>query len=355
MSRRKQGFTLVELLVVIAIIGILVGLLLPAVQAAREAARRMSCSNNLKQLALAFHNYESTHKKVPRLASSVYAEDATPSMRNSDWHGYSAHTMLLPYIEQGPLFNQFKFNQNHYATTPLFGSVIAPLYLGRTPIAAFVCPSDLPYPASSNKNSAGLEQSDMGWNNYGCSEGSNSGYSVSANDQNGFFKRDRETTFGSIVDGLSNTIMLAEFNKGDANSAVLSAVNGDFAFNTPFPSGWTHQFPTQQMLISYGQSCQAVGSSHRSSAGFRWSAPGMYNTGINTIAPPNWQYVSGMPCPGCGQGDSAGVFPARSRHTGGAQHAMGDGSVQFITNSIDLRTYQALGSARGGDNASLGN
>ncbi len=104
------------------------------------------------------------------------------------------------------------------------------------------------------------------------------------------------------------------------------------------------------MLNTYGQSCQAAGTaSHRSTAGFRWVAPGFYNTAINTIAPPNWIYPACMPCAGCGQGDSQGAFPARSRHTGGAQHAMGDGSIQFISNNTDLTTYQALGSARSGD------
>ena len=101
MSRfQRKAFTLVELLVVIAIIGILVGLLLPAVQAAREAARRMSCGNNLKQLGLAFHNYESTYKRVPRLASDMRWSRTAGGTAASNWHGYSAHTMILPYISK---------------------------------------------------------------------------------------------------------------------------------------------------------------------------------------------------------------------------------------------------------------
>ena len=93
MSRNRKGFTLVELLVVIAIIGILVALLLPAVQAAREAARRMSCSNNVKQLSLAMHNYHDVHKTFPR-----YCLPINPGC--SHWEGFSAHTMILPFIEQ---------------------------------------------------------------------------------------------------------------------------------------------------------------------------------------------------------------------------------------------------------------
>jgi prepilin-type N-terminal cleavage/methylation domain-containing protein len=331
MHKKRLGFTLVELLVVIAIIGILVGLLLPAVQQAREAARRMSCSNNMKQLGLAMHNYESSFKKVPRLASSVTAPGLTP--QNGNWNGYSAHTMILPYIEQGPLFQQFQFNVYHYNNPALTS--------GRTKIAGFLCPSDKDFPNNT----------EIGWNNYGWSEGPNKGWNIAEALQNGFFHRAKETKFGDVIDGLSNTIMAAEFVKGD-NTAALYSRFGDFANNVPFPGGFPDQFPTNAQLEAYGLLTDAA-PTHRSPAGFRWTAPGFYNTAINTMAGPNWQHVSGMPCNGCGQGDSQGVFPARSRHTGGAMHGMGDGSVQFISDSTDLRIYQGLGSADAGDVAQL--
>jgi prepilin-type N-terminal cleavage/methylation domain-containing protein len=360
---KLKGFTLVELLVVIAIIGILVGLLLPAVQAAREAARRMSCSNNMKQIALSFHNYESTHKKVPRLASDMRWVRNINGAAASNWHGYSAHTMILPYIEQTAVFNQFTFTESHHNFALLAPATIPALANARRKLSAFICPSDLQYPATSNLQAGtGWEQGDIGWNNYGCSEGSNSGYNggagaavnFAAGDQNGFFKRNIDTTFGDIVDGLSNTIMLAEFNKGDNTASIFSPRGGDFPNGVNFPSTWTHQYPTQAALEAYGQSCLTAGTaSHRSTAGFRWVAPGFYNTAINTVATPNWRFPACMPCAGCGQGDSGGVFPARSRHTGGAMHAMGDGSVQFISDNTNLRTYQGLGSAKGGDVASL--
>jgi len=360
---RRQAFTLVELLVVIAIIGILVGLLLPAVQAAREAARRMSCSNNLKQLALSLHNYESTHKKLPRTASHMAWSRTAGSAAVSNWHGYSVHTMLLPYIEQTAIFNNFQFMDSHYETVLRAPVTIPPLYNAHRKIAGFICPSDQQYPATSNiQAGTGFELGELGWNNYGMSEGSCSGYNGGANtpiawgagDANGPFKRDRETPFGEITDGLSNTIMIGEFNKGDNTSSFFSVLSGDWPNGVAYPGTWTHQFPTQAALESYGQSCMAAGpTSHRSTAGFRWSAPGMYNTTINTVAPPNWKYPACMPCSGCGQGDSGGVWPSRSRHTGGAMHAMADGSVQFFSDSTDLISFQRLGSAKSGDTAQL--
>ena len=99
---RRRGFTLVELLVVIAIIGIFVALLLPAVQAAREAARRMSCSNNLKQIAFAYHNYADNEKKFPRAMYSTAGNGTVGNLVNGNWNGWSCHTMILPYIEPRP-------------------------------------------------------------------------------------------------------------------------------------------------------------------------------------------------------------------------------------------------------------
>ena len=332
MQKRKHGFTLVELLVVIAIIGILVGLLLPAVQAAREAARRMSCSNNLHQLALAFHNYESTFKRVPRTASENFGDGVYNA---SNWRGYSAQTMILPYIEQDNTFNLLKFNQSHYESSTTFSNPSA-LAVSRTKIDAFLCPSDRDHPNTT----------DIGWNNYGVSEGSNNGWNVSTADANGFFQRARDNKFADCVDGLSNTIMIAEFIKGD-NTDSRFTVLSDVVAGQAFPGGWPAQFASQQLVDTYGAQCLAASGNHRSFSGFRWIAPGFYNTTINTLATPNWRYPACMICSGCGQADSQGVFPSRSRHAAGVQVANGDGSVKFLTNTINFLTYQGLGSANG--------
>jgi prepilin-type N-terminal cleavage/methylation domain-containing protein len=331
MRKLRPGFTLVELLVVIAIIGVLVALLLPAVQAAREAARRSSCSNNLKQLAIGYHNYHDTNNKLPQTASWITKPPNPP--QDSNWNGYSAHTMVLPFIEQKNVYDQLRWDQYHYDNIGTPGALI----VCRTKIKTFLCPSDKDHPNTT----------DIGWNNYGVSEGTNTGYSVSVNSYNGMFARARFRGFNDVIDGLSNTILAAEFLKGDNNDGKFT-VNGDIVKPIAL-SGYPDTHWTQAQLDTYGAACLAGSSTHQSFAGFRWSAPGQYNASINTLAPPNWKFPACHDCSGCGQADARGVFPARSRHPGGAMHAFGDGSVKFIPNTVNLTTYQALGSASGED------
>ena len=349
MFRRRSGFTLVELLVVIAIIGILVGLLLPAVQAAREAARRMQCSNNMKQLALAFHNYESTYKRLPRIASRMDFKNSGASANASNWHGYSPLTMILPYIEQTAVFNRFTFMESHWQnvlTPPLVAQVngvnqTALINCRTNRISAFLCPSDKDFPGTV----------ETGNSNYGVSEGPSTGYGVTAAARIGFMEKDQYRKFGDISDGLNGTIMMGEFLKGDNDNNVYTYPR-DVIRNqaiTSFPS----TFWTQANLDTYGTTCAGGISNHTSFAGRRWSAPGFYQSSFNTMTPPNWKYPACHNCSGCGEGDNSGVYPARSNHTGGAMHAMGDGSVQFLSNSTDLLTYQRLGSSNTGDVASI--
>lgn len=348
MRRQRVGFTLVELLVVIAIIGILVGLLLPAVQAAREAARRMSCGNNLKQLSLAVHNYEATYKAIGRLSSP----GLTDWGQDSNWNGYSPLVTTLPFIEQGPLFQQIYFGNHrvypHYAGHPWNGNLPNPPGSSisikqqfATRIPTFLCPSDPRYP-----------NQDYPGNNYAYSAGTNLGWYVGAGDQNGPFARTKYTTFTDILDGLSNTIIQAEFIKGDDSGSQFTN-KGDIARGLAFPAGAGARNWTQAQLDAFVITTQAGGGNHVSGAGSHWMGPGMYNTAFNTLAPPNWRGVAGNNCGGCGEGDNDGVYPARSRHTGGATHAFGDGSVTFISDNIDLLTYQGLGSARGGETVTI--
>ena len=350
MRMSRKGFTLVELLVVIAIIGILVGLLLPAVQAAREAARRMSCTNNMKNLALAFHNYESAFQRVGRACTARTEAWAPGGQISPTWNAYGPHAGILPFIEQQSLFNEIDFDTNrfpHFAGNVLPpGRTLSVENIGRARIPTFLCPSDRAFP----------DQFWTGNNNYGASIGPSLGYdwNLARGARIGFFKFQQDTRLGDVTDGLSNTIMLAEFVKGDGDSAIYRNIS-DFASGAAFPAGVQgaggagNAFWTPAQLDAYALTTAALAGGQRNNAGYRWTGPGFYNTAINTMAPPNWRGFSGMDCGGCGEGDSRGIFPSRSRHTGGTVHAMGDASVQFVSNTVDVILYQRMGSDSSGD------
>jgi len=344
-KERREGFTLVELLVVIAIIGILVGLLLPAVQAAREAARRMSCSNNMKQIGLAMHNYESAYKVFPTFA--------TPNGRNNNdsyWRGYSAFTSLLPFIEQQPLHAQLTAaTNNFYAEWEVGGQPHTPLRA--ILISAYVCPSGKRFPSSGT-----------GWSNGpGCNYGVSFGSTLDWNDfrnQNGMFRGATSgtakcsTRISDLSDGTSNTLLASEHLSGDDNDGALMAmpsseprIGGTF----PGPGGNNAQYPTQADLDTFGAACLAQ-TTHNSENGGQWISPEPTQTALNTVAPPNWKYPN---CQTSGSGfaaDRDGVYTARSQHTGGVQCAVGDGSVRFVSDSIDLLSWQYFGGRDDGKN-----
>lgn len=330
-SQVRAGFTLVELLVVIAIIGILVGLLLPAVQAAREAARRMSCSNNVKQLALAFHNYHDTYKKFP-----AYQYNIVRSSGNvSSWRGHGGLTMILPYIEQQPLYDQVDWTLEWDGGNN--GNPVA-----RTKIDAMLCPTDMSYPDSA-----------WGGNNYGLNGGSrrafySTGSPVKAS---GAFARRSETAFRDLTDGTSNVILLAEFLKGDNSGSQLD-LERDF---TNSLSLGTDQFPTQADIETAGVACDGTAAGYQvSNAGRSWMASFPGWIAINTIAPPNWKHVNC--CTGGGFGyacDRDGIVPARSLHPGGVMCAMSDGAVKFAAETVDFTLWQHLGARGDGNPASL--
>jgi len=329
-----RGFTLVELLVVIAIIGILIALLLPAVQAAREAARRSQCTNNLKQIGLALHNYHDVFNTYPRYGIGT-------GTTNYYWAGYSVHVRLLPFIEQRPLYDRIKtVSQDFYVSSQDSTLPVRAVVVGAR-VDAYICPSSVAYPDTNYK----------GYCNYPVSSGAGIGW---GNTDNGVFQRARETAMRDITDGTSNTIMVGEQLTGDGNNSAFRA-ESDVVDAQTWPhatKSTTEGLITQAQVDQYGQTCLAAGASpsgHTSTMGQSWAWPVYFYTVFNTLAPPNWKYPSCMQCDGCSAGDSPGVYPARSRHPGGANHCIADASVRFISETIDLTTYHGLGSRNGGE------
>ncbi|QDV22808.1 DUF1559 domain-containing protein [Aureliella helgolandensis] len=341
MQNRRSGFTLVELLVVIAIIGILVGLLLPAVQAAREAARRMSCSNNMKQIGLSMHNYHDTHK--------VFSPFVIRNGQGDYWRGYSAFSQVLPFIEQGNLYNQLTTTTNSFYANWDEGGPHAPVRA--TSISAFLCPSAPRFPSSGT-----------GWaNGPGCNYGVSFGTTIAwANykNQNGMFRGQSDanaktsTRMGDVSDGLSNTLLASEHLSGDDNNSFLmTGQSSEPRIGSGFPNG-TIQYPSQEELDQFGAAC-ASQTAHNSTNGGQWLSPEPTQTALNTAAPPNWKFPN---CQTSGSGfasDRDGIYTARSMHTGGVQCATGDGSVRFVSGSIDLLTWQYYGARNDGQSLQM--
>ena len=321
----RRGFTLVELLVVITIIAILIALLLPAVQAAREAARSVQCVNQLKQLSLGMHEYHATHQMFPKNAYGG------TSFGWSVWQNFSANVMVLPYVEQESLYRLF-------ALAPSSGSTFSNYSSGpmRTRLSVFLCPSAKRYPGTGPGT------------NYAWCSGS-SVYTAMAGSVtmfNGIIDDYREHGENEVSDGLSNTILAAEFLSGSGGSTTAVFPYDIFYAGTdaPFAAIINKSFPTASELATIGSTARTSGQSLTNN-GASWGYYHHAQSLFNTAAPPNWQYPSsgGSCCPGDAQDWGYGIIPPRSLHPGGVNAAMGDGSVRFISNGVDLLTFQCLG------------
>ncbi len=346
MSRRR-GFTLIELLVVIAIIAILIALLLPAVQQAREAARRSQCKNNLKQIGLALHNYHDTHGAFPR--GNFEREDTTTyGYGNYSYFAFSAQTMLLPFIDQAPLYNQFNFSQApNWSTNDT---------LKRTVIPAFLCPSDTQRitngggynlgPGNSYVMSAGPS---VFW--FGCAPGTTSCWSGNLNDMVGMFNYRGTVRMRDITDGTSNTIAASEHMMGDGNNTAGGYSVGDTVRGVAQVG--PNSFPTQANLAAWGANASTktgdTTNPPRGDTGSNWAYGNIGLTVFNTLLNPNSEYPNCVTCGGCGTNDGRGLFAARSRHTGGVHTLMGDGAVRFVSDSINNQTWQNLGAVADGN------
>jgi prepilin-type N-terminal cleavage/methylation domain-containing protein len=303
MLRRRSAFTLIELLVVIAIIAILIGLLLPAVQKVREAASRMQCSNNLKQIALSAHTYHDASKRLPPGGDSL---------------DFAAQALLLPYIEQGNLYNTINF------TLAPTDPTNAPPSAQSVPI--YVCPSD---PQTN------LPAGDAG-NNYVWNYGSDLLF-FSNNTRGVFMFGNTKVTLQSITDGTSNTAAFSERRKGDFNNAVITPETDLFAPplapTTPDEAvamcnsnSWDINNPKYQFRSDYGAFWIK---------GYHWTL---------------YQHVNLPNSRGCAFPPANSAMSPNSAHGGdGVNLALCDGSVRFVTSTISMPTWRALGTRNGGE------
>jgi prepilin-type N-terminal cleavage/methylation domain-containing protein/prepilin-type processing-associated H-X9-DG protein len=343
---RREAFTLVELLVVIAIIGVLVALLLPAVQAAREAARRTQCTNNLKQLGLGIHNFHDTYNYLPYNYQLVGA---------NTWEALSAHYFILPYIEQKPLFDQFRIPATAKAGQPTPAAVgdaamwsfnnaaNGPMHVR---VGVFVCPSAQRAPAR------GIPASGWGGpgSNYGWSTGSRSEVVWAGNNFNGMIAYQAERRFADTTDGLSNTLLASEFLSGTGPNSATFPFNTFYTSDGLFTSIANRNFPTATELNNIGTQAKGSPSGIRGNNGTLWAWYAAGHSTLNTAAPPNWQFptAGGNCCPGGAHDWGQGLIPARSLHPGGVNALLGDGSVRFVANTVDLLTWQRVGSRNDG-------
>ena len=353
MFRARRGFTLIELLVVIAIIAVLIALLLPAVQAAREAARRIQCTNNLKQLGLAFANYESTNTCYPSAAifltggGACTGPGALRSCQNTPWF-----VMTLPFIEQGPLYNAFNVALGSEGPVALgLPGLMANSTVMSSKVASFQCPSDnqttftmatlaalgLPQlPWSMTKGNYGINwgNTDFGQGVAGSAFPSTALHLASPFGINAGATGPSLVRVASVTDGLSNTQFAGEILQGaqdDVRGSLFITLAGACSYMTRFTPNSNQDYVP---LI------------------LPWSTAGIKTGGskVDTLYAGlcDNQPVQQLGCVGLAV-EGADFNGSRSRHPGGINMVFGDGSVRFVKNSISPTTWIALGSMSTGE------
>jgi len=336
MIRNRKGFTLIELLVVIAIIAVLIALLLPAVQAAREAARRMQCTNNLKQIGLALHNYESSNLAFPPTSILYGVEPGSPRAQfKSNW---SVLARIAPFLEQGAMFNSMNFSTkpgNPPNTT-----------IQRLTVAGFICPSD-PNRAPAPNNDSGI----AGVVSYGNNVGDWYVWEELGPVNRAPFSPNVSKTIAQMTDGLSNTLFFSESQIGHYEFRHCSSLAG-LSYNT-----YPDVANSPATIATIAPSCDAI--SNVQQGHIAWTNGSVFNSGVTTALTPNTKVI----VPGLNNGNSYDLvtsdenqggpvyaaLTADSYHPGGVNCLLGDGSVRFVKTTINGPTWRALGTIAGGE------
>jgi prepilin-type N-terminal cleavage/methylation domain-containing protein/prepilin-type processing-associated H-X9-DG protein len=327
-GRRSPGFTLIELLVVVAIIGTLVALLLPAVQAAREAARRAQCANNLKQIGLALHGYHASWDGFP--VGFLYAFQGAAPDSSPLQYRWSPLAQMAPHVEQANLFHALNFDFP-IATKPAGNASLFWPYCPAnttamaTRVALFLCPSDgAPAPAD-----------DSGPCNYAfCSgDGANGGDATGAN---GAFILGPPQSAATLTDGTSQTV---------AASEQLLGIAGPYSQTTPLPvpSPWARAMARVASGPLTDPACAAAGSGWLLNKGAAWWDGNYLNTLYSHYLTPDADR------PDCITYHNPGWKAARSLHPGGVNALLCDGHVQFVKGSVDPRVWRAASTRAGGE------